>query len=118
MTAMPRYLVDELSAKPNIEIVELPEISSKVLNSDVIYVTRIQKERFPDPQEYHRLKSAYVIDAQLMENAAEDTILMHPLPRVDEISGDVDSLKSAVYFNQAGYGVPTRMALITLLLGK
>ncbi|MCK5451892.1 MAG: aspartate carbamoyltransferase [Candidatus Aenigmarchaeota archaeon] len=115
---MPKYLVDELSAKPNIEIVELPEISSKVLNSDVIYVTRIQKERFPDPQEYHRLKSAYVIDAQLMENAAEDTILMHPLPRVDEISGDVDSLKSAVYFNQAGYGVPTRMALITLLLGK
>ncbi|MCK5289888.1 MAG: aspartate carbamoyltransferase, partial [Candidatus Aenigmarchaeota archaeon] len=79
---MPRYLVDELSAKPNIEIVELPEISGKVLNSDVIYVTRIQKERFPDPQEYHRLKSAYVIDADLMKNAAEDTIVMHPLPRV------------------------------------
>ncbi|MEA2003742.1 MAG: aspartate carbamoyltransferase [archaeon] len=115
---MPRYLVDELSAKPNIEIAEVQEISGEVLKSDVVYVTRIQKERFPDPQEYHRLKSAYVIDAKLMKNAAEDTIIMHPLPRVDEISGDVDSLKSAVYFSQAGYGVPTRMALITLLLEK
>ena len=114
---MPKYLVDEISKKQNIDIVETRDISDEVLKSDVIYVTRIQKERFPDPQEYHRLKSAYVIDSSMLQKAKEDTIIMHPLPRVDEISTDVDTMKNAVYFPQAGNGVPVRMALISLLLG-
>ncbi len=114
---MPKYLVDEISKKQNIDIVETRDISEEVLKSDVIYVTRIQKERFPDPQEYHRLKSAYVIDSSMLQKAKEDTIIMHPLPRVDEISTDVDTMENAVYFPQAGNGVPVRMALISLLLG-
>ena len=114
---MPKYLVEEISEKKNIDMVETRDISDEVLKSDVIYVTRIQKERFPDPQEYHRLKSAYVIDSSMLQKAKEDTIIMHPLPRVDEISADVDTMENAVYFSQARNGVPVRMALISLLLG-
>ena len=114
---MPAYLVDEIREKSGIKMTETSEITDAVLKSDVIYVTRIQKERFPDPEEYHRLKTAYVIDKGLMSMAKKDTIVMHPLPRVDEISTDMDSMDNAVYFNQAGLGVPVRMALISLLLG-
>ncbi|MBW6462030.1 MAG: aspartate carbamoyltransferase [DPANN group archaeon] len=114
---MPAYLVDEIREKSGIKITETSEISDAVLKSDIIYVTRIQKERFPDPEEYHRLKTTYVIDKELMSMVKQDTIIMHPLPRVDEISTDIDSLDNAVYFNQAGLGVPVRMALISLLFG-
>ncbi|NOQ55268.1 MAG: aspartate carbamoyltransferase [Nanohaloarchaea archaeon] len=114
---MPAYLIDEIKEKSGMKITETSEISDAALNSDIIYVTRIQKERFPDPAEYHRLKNAYIIDKGLMSMAKKDTIVMHPLPRVDEISTDMDSMDNAVYFNQAGLGVPVRMALISLLLG-
>ena len=114
---MPQFLMDELKAKSNVEIIEQDNIQSEALKSDIIYVTRIQKERFPDPAEYHRLKSTYVIDSSFVKMLRKDAIVMHPLPRVDEIYDDVDGMKNAVYFDQAGFGVPVRMGLISRLLG-
>lgn len=96
-------------------------ISNKLDNLDeidVLYVTRIQKERFPDPEEYSRVAGSYRIDLKTLENAKEDLIVMHPLPRVDEISSEVDKTKHAAYFRQTFNGVPVRMALIALVLGE
>ena len=84
---------------------------------DVLYVTRIQKERFPDPAEYEKVKGSYQISPELLQRAKERTILLHPLPKVDEIDIRVDNTKFARYFKQATYGVPVRMALLALLLG-
>ena len=80
-------------------------------------MTRIQKERFADTAEYERLKDSYILDADKMQNAKDDMLVMHPLPRVNEISTDVDSDERAVYFKQATYGMYVRMALIMKLLG-
>ncbi|MWV64307.1 aspartate carbamoyltransferase [Halorubrum sp. JWXQ-INN 858] len=84
---------------------------------DVLYVTRIQKERFPDENEYHRVAGEYRIDADTLEDGKEDLTVMHPLPRVDEIAADVDATDHARYFEQAHNGVPVRMALLDTLLG-
>ncbi|HDN50875.1 MAG TPA: aspartate carbamoyltransferase [Thermoplasmatales archaeon] len=84
---------------------------------DVLYVTRIQKERFPDPEEYNRVAGIYRIDAHTLSEAKEGMIVMHPLPRVNEISPDVDRTPHAAYFRQAFNGVPVRMALLSLVLG-
>ncbi|MBI2301027.1 MAG: aspartate carbamoyltransferase [Armatimonadetes bacterium] len=84
---------------------------------DVLYVTRIQRERFPDASEYEKVKGVYVIDAELLERSKEELLVMHPLPRVDEIAYNVDPDRRAAYFGQAAYGVPVRMALLALLLG-
>ena len=80
-------------------------------------MTRIQKERFPDPQEYEKVAGSYRVDADLLRDAKRDLIIMHPLPRVTEISPDVDRTKHALYFKQAFNGVPVRMALLQLILG-
>ncbi len=79
--------------------------------ADVLYVTRIQRERFPDEEEYRKVAGSYKITAEMLRNSK--AIVMHPLPRVDEISYDVDNLKNAVYFKQAFYGVPVRMAILS-----
>ncbi|MFQ6106643.1 MAG: aspartate carbamoyltransferase [Thermoplasmata archaeon] len=84
---------------------------------DVLYVTRIQKERFPDPQEYQKVAGSYRVDTELLETAKKDMIVMHPLPRVDEIHPSVDATHHARYFEQAFNGVPVRMALLALVLG-
>ena len=84
---------------------------------DVLYVTRIQRERFPDASEYEAVKGSYVIDAHLLERSKPELLVMHPLPRVDEIAYNVDPDRRAAYFGQARYGVPVRMALLALLLG-
>ncbi len=84
---------------------------------DVLYVTRIQKERFPDPEEYNKVAGSYRIDAKTLEKAKDDMIIMHPLPRVDEISPEVDKTRHAAYFRQTFNGVPVRMALLALVLG-
>ena len=84
---------------------------------DVLYVTRIQKERFPDPEEYKKVAGSYRIDLKTLEKAKDDMIVMHPLPRVDEISPEVDKTKHAAYFRQTFNGVPVRMALLALVLG-
>ena len=84
---------------------------------DVLYVTRIQRERFPDPEEYERVRGAYRVTAQSLEAARDGLIVLHPLPRVDEIDFSVDATRHAWYFRQARNGVPVRMALLRLLLG-
>ncbi|MFB6070488.1 MAG: aspartate carbamoyltransferase [Halanaeroarchaeum sp.] len=83
---------------------------------DVLYVTRIQRERFPDENEYQKVAGQYQIDAASLEAAADDLAIMHPLPRVDEIDPEIDGLPNATYFEQAHNGVPVRMALLDMLL--
>ena len=84
---------------------------------DVMYVTRIQRERFPDPMEYERVKGSYRITLELLERAKPELKILHPLPKVDEIDHRVDSTKYAAYFYQASLGVPVRMALLALIFG-
>lgn len=91
---------------------------SEILSSlDVLYVTRIQRERFPDENEYRKVAGEYRIDTELLADAKDDLTVMHPLPRVDEIAHDVDETTHAAYFEQAHNGVPVRMALLDILLG-
>jgi aspartate carbamoyltransferase catalytic subunit len=85
---------------------------------DVLYVTRIQKERFPDEEEYVKVKGSYIIDSAMVKKMKDDAIIMHPLPRIDEISVGVDSTKQARYFEQAEYGKFTRAALLGLILNE
>lgn len=84
---------------------------------DVLYMTRIQKERFTDPEEYEKVKGVYVLDRKAAETLKKDAIIMHPLPRVDEITPDVDELPNAIYFKQTQYGLWMRQALLALVLG-
>ena len=110
--AMPSYVTDELknhwSTHRNIN-----EVLSEL---DVLYVTRIQRERFPDIEDYKEVAGAYKIDAELLRKAKPELKIMHPLPRVNEISTDVDKTKHAAYFRQAFNGVPVRMAILEKLL--
>ena len=85
---------------------------------DVVYVTRIQKERFPDEEEYQKVRGSYKIGLDVVHKMKENAIILHPLPRVDEISTDVDSTKQAKYFKQAEYGKFTRAALLGLVLNE
>ncbi|RLF49276.1 MAG: aspartate carbamoyltransferase [Thermoplasmata archaeon] len=114
---MPAEIVREIRESGG-DVWETDDISSVIKVADVLYVTRIQKERFPDPEEYLKIAGSYKITTELLENAKKSLIIMHPLPRVDEIDVDVDETKHAVYFKQAFYGVPVRMALICLILGE
>ena len=84
---------------------------------DVLYMTRVQRERFDDPQQYERLKDSYILDTDKMSLAKDDMMVLHPLPRVNEISVEVDEDPRAKYFEQAEYGMYVRMALIMKLLG-
>ena len=84
---------------------------------DILYMTRVQRERFDDIEEYERLKDTYILNKEKLTDAKEDMLILHPLPRVNEISTDVDDDKRAVYFEQAKFGMYVRMALIMKLLG-
>ena len=95
------------------EVAELPEAMREV---DVVYQTRIQKERFPSKEEYEHFKGIYIIDRSLADSMKEGGIIIHPLPRVGEITPEVDDSPHAVYFKQVGYGLIVRMALLSLLL--
>ncbi len=108
----PRQIVKSLSDR-GIEVKETTKLNLK--NSDVIYVTRIQKERFPDPQEYERIKGAFILNLNSLEGIRDNAIIMHPLPRVSEISTDIDATKHARYFEQAKNGIPVRMTLLCLV---
>lgn len=110
---MPHEILHDLG-KSGVEVYETEDINDILDKTDILYVTRIQKERFPDPQEYSRIKGAYTIDSNLLEGS--NAVVMHPLPRVDEISHDVDNTKYGKYFEQAFYGVPVRMALLKSLI--
>ncbi|WP_336327058.1 aspartate carbamoyltransferase [Halovenus sp. HT40] len=98
-------------------IKEHTELEEILPSLDVLYVTRIQKERFPDESEYREVAGEYQIDSETLEAAQDSLTVMHPLPRVDEIAHDIDDTEYATYFEQAHNGVPVRMALLDLLLG-
>ena len=102
--------------KENLSYTESENLDEYIEDLDVLYVTRIQKERFPDEEEYVKVKGSYVIGQDVVNKMKEDAILLHPLPRLDEISTDVDSAKQAKYFRQAEYGKFTRAAILSLLL--
>jgi aspartate carbamoyltransferase catalytic subunit len=102
--------------KENLSYTESENLDEYIEDLDVLYVTRIQKERFPDEEEYLKVKGSYVIGQDVVNKMKEDSILLHPLPRLDEISTDVDSTKQAKYFKQAEYGKFTRAAILSLLL--
>ncbi len=93
------------------------DLGKVVSEVDVLYVTRIQKERFPDPQEYAKVAGSYRVDLALLKEARKGLVVMHPLPRMDEIAPEVDETPHARYFQQAFNGVPVRMALLSLILG-
>ena len=103
--------------KMKIEVVEGSTIEDVLPETDVLYVTRIQEERFPDPAEYAKVSGTYKIDVNTLKDAKEDMIIMHPLPRVDEIDHEVDNTPYARYFQQVWYGIVTRTALLALILG-
>ncbi len=114
---MPREVIQDCTDL-GIEPKSMTNLERAVKDADVIYVTRIQKERFPDPAEYNRVVGSYRVDLDLLRHAKEDLIVMHPLPRIYEISPEVDRTRHAVYFRQAFNGVPVRMALLSLVLGR
>jgi aspartate carbamoyltransferase catalytic subunit len=114
--AMPEELLDTLSAS-GVQFEQTTDLRAGLAHADVAYVTRVQQERFTDAEEYMRYKGVYVIDAATIQRAKPGLTVMHPLPRVDEISTDVDVLPNAAYFKQARYGVFVRMALLAMVLG-
>jgi aspartate carbamoyltransferase catalytic subunit len=101
-----------------VTVEETTDLEAALAASSVLYMTRIQKERFEDPAEYERLKGSYILTREMVERINPDLTVMHPLPRVDEIATDVDDLPGAAYFRQARNGVYTRMALIGLVTGE
>lgn len=103
----------ELGVEPS----STSNLEKAIKDADVLYVTRIQKERFPDAEEYNRVVGTYKINNDLLKNAKKNLIIMHPLPRVTEIDPEVDSTPHSVYFRQAFNGVPVRMALLSLVIG-
>jgi len=103
--------------KEKIAVTERTSLDKIVPLVDVLYVTRIQKERFPDPAEYAKVKGSYKIDLEALKEAKKDLIILHPLPRIDEIAPEVDNTPYAKYFPQVWNGIIVRMALLALILG-
>ena len=115
---MPPYLIDDLD-KNNIKYEILEDFRDCLDKIDVFYMTRIQKERFPDIEDYEKVKGVYVINKKnILGKCKEDMIILHPLPRVDEISTDLDDTKHALYFKQAKNGIPIRQAMMMKVLDK
>ncbi len=114
---MPREIIAELDAR-GVPQAEYTSLEPVLAESDVLYVTRVQKERFEDPAAYEAVKDAFVITPQIMARAKERMILMHPFPRVYEIVEEVDADPRAAYFRQMEYGLYVRMALLAMVLGK
>jgi len=114
---MPRDVMDEVAAK-GLPQAEYATLETVLPETDVLYVTRVQKERFEDPEIYEKVKNAFVIDPQVMKIAKREMIVLHPLPRVTEISMDFDADPRAAYFRQMEYGLYVRMALLAMVLGK
>jgi aspartate carbamoyltransferase catalytic subunit len=103
--------------KSKISITEDTDLGGIMPQIDVLYVTRIQKERFPDAAEYAKVKGIYKINLKTLKSAKKDLIILHPLPRVDEIAAEVDSTPQARYFQQVWNGIVVRLALLALVLG-
>jgi aspartate carbamoyltransferase len=114
---MPEDITSDLRNR-GAEIEEADDLKEALSVSDVVYVTRIQRERFENPAEYERVKSSYIINRAMIEQAKKGITVMHPLPRVDEISTDLDDYEGAAYFRQAHNGLYVRMALLALVSGR
>jgi len=114
---VPDYIREEIILKNNIDFVEVDKLEELMPSLDVLYMTRVQKERFFNEEDYIRLKDSYILDLKKLEYAKDDMIIMHPLPRVNEIAMEVDNDQRAAYFKQAKYGMFVRMSLIMKLLG-
>jgi len=114
---IPDYIREEILIKNCIKFEEVERLEDVMEELDVLYMTRVQKERFFNEADYVRLKDSYIINMEKLERAKKDMIILHPLPRVNEISVEVDKDSRACYFKQAKYGMYVRMALIMKLLG-
>lgn len=114
---VPEYIREEVLVKNNIEFKEVERLESVMEELDVLYMTRVQKERFFNEADYVRLKDSYILNMEKLEKAKSDMIILHPLPRVNEISVEVDKDERACYFKQAKFGVYARMSLLMKLLG-
>jgi aspartate carbamoyltransferase catalytic subunit len=101
----------------NLEYHQYTEITEVIPKVDILYMTRIQRERFSDPMEYERVKNSYILNNQMLESSKSNLKILHPLPRVNEINEDVDLNPKAYYFQQALNGVYVRQALIASILG-
>jgi aspartate carbamoyltransferase catalytic subunit len=114
---MPQEITSRLRGL-GVDVEEMANLAAALEKADVLYMTRIQKERFDDPAEYEKLKGSYVLTREMVEQIRPEVTVMHPLPRVDEIATDVDDMPGAAYFRQTNNGVCIRMALIALVTGK
>ena len=112
---MRQDVIDDVNGK--LDYTELENLKTILPEMDIVYATRIQKERFSDPNEYDKLKDSYLINKEYLKSAKKEMKLMHPLPRVNEISTDVDETPHALYFKQMRHGIYLRMALLALVLG-
>lgn len=129
---MPKEVLDYVSTRSNFVQKKFSDLAEGISHVDVVYVTRIQKERFSSPDAYEKLKGSYVVNAKLLNEAAREEeqhpnilvpsrslpIVMHPLPRVDEIAVELDHDERAAYFRQARNGMFVRMSILSLLLGR
>jgi aspartate carbamoyltransferase catalytic subunit len=113
---MPADITTHMRDK-GVQVTETEQIRDALASSDLLYVTRVQKERFADVSEYEETKGTYVITEQLLREVGKEPVIMHPLPRVDEITTDVDARPGAAYFRQVRNGVFVRMALLAMLTG-
>ncbi len=113
---IPEYLREDVLEAKNIEFKEVDSLDAALPELDILYMTRVQRERFFNEEDYIRLKDCYILDRKKMKLAKPDMFILHPLPRVNEISVEVDNDPRAAYFKQAQYGVYVRMALIMTLL--
>lgn len=114
---IPDYIKKEILVKKKIEFVETDNLEDSIKDLDILYMTRVQRERFFNEQDYLRLKDVFILDNDKLKNAKENLSIMHPLPRVNEISIEVDNDQRAIYFKQAKYGMYVRMSLLLKLLG-
>jgi aspartate carbamoyltransferase catalytic subunit len=114
---MPAEVTQELRAQ-GVSVEETTDLKAALREADVLYMTRIQKERFADPADYEKVKGVYILTREMVEKSGRDITIMHPLPRVDEITTDVDGLPGAAYFRQARNGIYVRMALLGLISGE
>ncbi|GFZ31584.1 aspartate carbamoyltransferase [Clostridium zeae] len=114
---IPDYIREEVLKKNNIEFIEVETLENSMEQLDILYMTRVQKERFFNEAEYLRLRDSYILDKEKLKKAKKDLMIMHPLPRVNEIDYSIDEDERACYFKQAKFGMYARMALIAKLLG-
>ncbi|MBQ3825313.1 MAG: aspartate carbamoyltransferase, partial [Spirochaetaceae bacterium] len=115
--SVPEYITEDILKPAGIEYIETEKLEDVIGELDILYMTRVQKERFFNEQDYIRLKDSYILNSAKMKLAKSDMIVLHPLPRVNEIAVEVDNDPRAAYFKQVKYGMYARMALIAKLTG-